>query len=225
MNSIIYQNFVENISPLTAYLLGYLWADGSLNSYKGNKVITISVIENDGKFLKELFLKTGEWKIYRHLMRTLPNNQPQLQIYKHERDFFEWLTKHGYETKSGGSMKNIINAIPIKFHNHFWRGYIDGDGYFTYKKKTGYNPTFGADSTFDQDWGCLENLCKSLNVHYYILRRQRKLGRNSELKVERRNDVIKIGEYLYQNSEGLRLERKKIKFEEIKAFKNKLHKS
>jgi hypothetical protein len=216
-----FENFV-NTTPMTAYLLGYLWADGHLYDYGRNRRITISVVENDGIYLLPLFEKTGIWRTYRHERKTCgPNSKPQLQIYIQDKQLFEWLKDCGYKKKSGKSPNLILNHIPENIHHYFWRGYIDGDGCF-YVRPNGKSPEFSISSTYNQDWASAKLLCKYLGIHYTIRKRIHKLGRGSCFIILRRNDIRKLGQYLYKDFDGIiGLTRKYDKYQKINSYNTK----
>lgn len=208
-----------NSSPTTAYLLGYLWADGYLYDSGRNRRININVVETDGKFLLPLFETTGIWRTYIHKRKTCgENSNSQLQIYVQDVPLFNWLKENGYKTKSGNDPKQILNNIPSQLHCYFWRGYVDGDGCF-YCRKNEKSPEFSVASSYNQDWTSLENLCKKLNIHYTIKRRHLKLGSGSHFIISRRNDIRKLGEYLYKDYDGvIGLQRKYDKYHQIHSY-------
>ncbi len=203
---------MEKDTPI--YLLGYLWADGYLNHTGYNRRITISVRSDDGDYLKNLFLETGEWRVY--LNPRKGHSSPQTQIYKQDIELFDFLEKSGYKTKSGSDPKAILKIIPESKRYLFWLGYFDGDGCF-YVRKNGKSPVFSVASCYEQDWSSLSKLCDELGIKWKVRKRVLKLGRGSEFLVQRRADIIKIGRFIYGDGR-IGLERKKQKYLSIKNY-------
>ena len=98
-------------------------------------------------------------------------------------------------------------------------GLSDADGCWYLNKNKCYQYTIS--STFDQDWKHITDIFDYLKIKYSIRRRVQKRKdslntKSSTVVVSNRNDVIKLGEYLYADDFiGLRR-----KYEKYLKFKN-----
>jgi hypothetical protein len=212
------ENFFENIdSPIKAYWLGFLFADGCVRNIKGGYVLKIklsvldenhlhSFINHIGSNQKELrddkstFIGSNG-KTYQSFGKTLLINSKKI---------VKDLIKLGcVQNKT----KNITfpdlreDLIP-----QFILGYFDGDGCITQgktKDKDYYRVTFtcGSESFLDS---ITENLKKadiqSISKYDYKT--------FYRLQISNKIDLLKLKNYFY-NNDGYCLERKKNKFSNI----------
>lgn len=120
------ENFFKKWSPEMAYVLGYLYADGSLEdaSYLRGKYIRVSSID------KLTIIKIREWLKSKHTIvkidppTTNGHKRYLLRIGNHA--LYDDLTKLGLYPNKSLTIK--FPNIPQKNFNHFIRGYFDGDG-------------------------------------------------------------------------------------------------
>lgn len=163
-----------------AYWLGFLYADGYINS-KANKV-SLRIKDNDAYILEE-FAKHLDSNIpikyYTHTHQ-LPNSEKMHTLHYAELticniNIKEDLIKHGcFENKT--LILNFPFHIPQELYRHFIRGYMDGDGCITYGSKqkcgnrdfkvsfcgtqellTGIQKIFGYNKTLTKRWNDNKN--------------------------------------------------------------------
>jgi hypothetical protein len=76
---------------------------------------------------------------------------------------------------------------------------------------------FNITSDLRQDWSFIENIFQYIDIESYKIRRyERKNGNSSIIGISNKCDIIKLGDYLYNNCGYIKLERKYNKFLEIK---------
>lgn len=121
------ENFFDKWKPEMAYVLGYLYADGSLEDapYLRGKYIRVTSVD------ESTIIKIKTWLQSEHKIVALKPNKNQktkirylLRIGSHK--LYNSLSKIGlYPNKS---LTIRLPEIPTKFVHHFVRGYFDGDG-------------------------------------------------------------------------------------------------
>ena len=211
--------FIDNVTKESAYILGLLWADGSLGNYK-NSNIRVEIVKDDLDNLSKIFEKTGKWSSYK---RVREHWKPIASFSVNNRPFFNFLIENDYKNKSMVSPLKILNIIPENLKHYFFRGLIDGDGCFYINQKQ-YTYQFTIASSYEQDWSYLENLLKNHDIKYSICKRQsinKKTGKtnsSSALRITNKNDIKKFGEFIYKDydSDQMGLNRKYKIFEQIK---------
>jgi hypothetical protein len=211
--------FIDEMTKESVYILGLLWADGSLGNDK-NCDIRVEIVKEDLDKLSEIFKKTGKWNYYE---RTRNKWKPIASFVINNRTFFNFLIENDYKNKSLVSPFKIIDIIPENLKHYFFRGLIDGDGCFYINQKQ-YTYQFTITSSYEQDWSYLENLLKNYDIKYSICKRQsinkktEKMNRSSVLRITNKNDIKKFGEFIYKDydSDQMGLNRKYKIFEQIK---------
>lgn len=234
--------FIENPNEITAYLLGFIWADGHLRVEKSktghiNYRIVIGINEEDGKYIKNLLDTTGKWA----------HNTQKRKIGKNIATFTcsnnilgKYLYDNDYESKSRGSADKILSKIPDNLKSYWFLGFLDGDGciYTPFNHTTTKNnPKAKIDFSgpFDQDWTFMKKLSDNLNISYSY-RQGRKTSKYNKISsfstfcYNGRINCLKFGYYLYfnYNLNKIGFYRKFKKFliivEDIKKMINNPHK-
>lgn len=182
--------FKENINEITSYILGILWADGSMC----HNMVGIESIESDLNEIEWLFLLTGKWNIR---TRTRKHWKPQKVFHISNSDFTKFLLENDYKNKSFVSADKILSLIPQRFKYLWFRGYWDGDGCFYYNEKWQLFQCT-ATGTINQDWTFLENLYKELSIRYSI-RRIKNKNSYSQIRITNKTDNIILINFLYQD--------------------------
>jgi hypothetical protein len=211
--------FIDEMSKESAYILGLLWADGSLGNDK-NCSVKVEIVKEDLQNLSRIFNATGKWNYYE---RVRGDWKPIASYSINNRIFFNFLIENDYKNKSLVSPFKIIDIIPENLKHYFFRGLIDGDGCFYINQKQ-YTYQFTVTSSYEQDWSYLENLLKNHDVKYSICKRQSinkktgKMNSFSVLRITNKNDIKKFGEFIYKDydSDEMGLNRKYKIFEQIK---------
>ncbi len=129
------EKFFEKWSPNMAYVLGYIYADGSLDDspYMRGKYIQITSIDEDS------IQRIKNWLSSEHKINTKKSNFIGgkicfiLRIGSHK--IYNDLFKLGlYPNKS---LTVSFPKVPRKYIGHFIRGYFDGDGCISFEKSKG----------------------------------------------------------------------------------------
>jgi hypothetical protein len=206
--------FSTNINENTAYILGLLWADGSMCS----NMVAIESNQKDLEPLKDLFLSTGNWNIR---YRKRKNWQPQTVFHISNKIFSSHLRYNDYNKKSFTSPDKILQIIPDNLKRFWFRGYWDGDGCFYLNKNTkAVHCT--ATSTYEQDWTFLQNLYISLNIKFSIRRVKKEKSSYSQIRITNQKGSLKLINYLYDSTNQIGFDRKRNKATLISdTFKDK----
>jgi hypothetical protein len=154
------------------------------------------------------------------LYKKKKNKQETAILKTSNRPLLEYLYSLDFNKKSFISPDKLIQKIPEKLQYYFFRGVVDGDGCFY----NGINTMiFSVTSSINQDWNYLEKLFKKLNVKYTIRQKNHNnknstISQSSLIEVIRIEDIIKIGDYIYTDFDGIGLMRK---YEKYLSFINR----
>jgi hypothetical protein len=192
----------EQMTPVNAYLLGFIWADGHVAFYRGSCKIEARFVTDDAIDILPLFQKTGKWGTYiqhplgcREATIATTNNRP----------FVEFLTNMDYITKSSAPATKILNYIPNHLKRYWWLGCMDGDGCFNIGNR---GQEIGIYSSYNQDWSYFDNLAKELNIEYHFAQQITKKGKSSRIRIVKKDSCIKFINFLYPNGYEFGLKRK-----------------
>lgn len=206
--------FINVQTPEAAYILGLIWADGTL----GNKYsVTLTCIKEDLEIIKPVFETIGSWGYFYRTPRGCKNQKEQLTIYNSNKDLYNYLMECGYGRKSWCSANLILNNIPNNLKKYWWRGYSDGDGCFYTTKFYQFFITSG----ISQDWSFMVDLSKELNVNYKILQKTVKAGSYSRFMLTGIKNLLAFGSYIYDTYETDKIGfyRKFKKYQEVVEWK------
>jgi len=204
--------FTEDFIKESVYILGLIWADGSVRDRK----IISSFRYDDGIIFEQFFNKTGQWKCS-DLMPT--RGKLQRKIIGYSTDLCEFLVKNDYNVKTSASADKILSKIPENLKHYWFRGLFDGDGYITYCTRGSYFLCIC--SSYEQNWRYMASLCEKLKIKYQIRQNIQKNGnKSSEFCITNKNGIKLFCEYIYGNRENdlIGLNRKYSKWIEIKNF-------
>lgn len=198
-------------TPETAYWFGFLMADGNINQYGKLQVMTSTEIQPHIEKLANFISSDIIVRSYTANTRChFQINHPELSM-----NLFSlgMMPRKTYE----------ILQIPEVFQNellihHYIRGYFDGDGWISIcasynKQYNKYYPKYvlGICSYHKKT---LENIQRHLPVVSRVIKKKNQ--HLYELLVTKRNDVLTIYNWLYQDShEDTRLLQKYNKFQKI----------
>lgn len=202
--------FMNVKTPETSYVLGLLWADGSLTKHE----VRIECIKSDIDKFYPTFIKTGNWNIF---SRARPGRKPQSTIYTSNRPLSEYLASHSYESNNICSADIIINKIPAELRHYWFRGLIDGDGCWYINEKN-HCYQFHLGGRYDQDWAFLKTILSKLDIKYSETKRISNKGhKDSIIRITGKSNLSKWGQYIYEGfpSDCIGLERKYNKYLEI----------
>lgn len=192
--------FREVASAESAYLLGYIWADGYV--YAGNRparggayIIRLDIVQKDYLCIKDVLEKTGDWTVDLR-KKQKESHQSQVGIRTGNKPLVVYLDSKGYGDKSRIAPSLILDMIPDHLKHYWWRGYFDGDGCFFLGPRA---CAFSFAGSLDQDWKEHESLLKSIGVSYRINQVRTSRGNSSNITCQNREGVFRLGQYIYKN--------------------------
>jgi hypothetical protein len=207
-------DFINFSTPFHVYILGLLWADGWLIHQYKKKEVRIELTYEDGNSITDVFSKTGKWSTY---IREKDNFRKARKGYVcNNNKFIDFLFENDYKTKSQTTPTKIFNKIPENLRKYFILGWSDGDGCFYYNENN-HQTQFTFAGSYEQDWSCVENIFKSLNIKNYKIKKTLVKNGNkySVIRITKKEELIKFGEFLYPNNYEFGLKRKYEKYNKI----------
>jgi len=204
-----FSNF-ENIDKKeVAYFLGFFWSDG----YISKNEITISIKSTDGEQILKVLNSFGDWRID-HITKKLRGKEyKQSCIRVNDKFIKEYLIENHYLDKSLTTPTKILSKISEDLKPYFFRGMIDGDGCFCSKNRSFFSIT----GNINQNWSEIEKLFNHLNIKYKITKKERSNGSSSYIVISNKKDIVKLGNYIYEDSyDNIGLLRKYKIYQEIK---------
>ena len=202
--------FITIKTPEIAYILGLLWADGTIRQHKYENTIALECQLEDIKIFLPIFLSTGKWKCY---YRNRINRKPQGCIRTNNKPLVNFLKDNDYNAKSIESAYKILSKIPVNLKHYWFRGFLDGDGCITKDGRIEFS------SSINQKWDFITLLFDSMNIKYKtrILTRivKGKTHSASSIRLSKKNS-IPFSKYIYQNYEydNIGLQRKYNRYKE-----------
>lgn len=201
------------------YVLGFIWADGHVNK----KQVSITVKSSDFNTIYDIVKKSFTTSTY-HRKKYLKQtgkyyNSSTITI--NDVKFKQFLIDNDFMIKSNTSPNKILKNITSDNIKHFLRGYIDGDGSFSIYNND-KTVKFNITSNVKQNWNFVEKILNDIEINKYKIHRYyRKTGNSSCVSISNKWDIIKIGDFIYKDSENTRFERKYNKYIDIKNSKIK----
>ena len=199
-------------TPEKAYFLGLFHADGSCtkqirNTYEELR-FQISLQEQDRyileRFCTEINLPTSRVKIYRS---NRENEQNKANLYISKKAF----TLHLVDLKS----ESLQHRIPENLKPDFIRGFFDGDGSI-YVRRNKNKILFYGVSYICLGW--IGNYILSNIPVELKLRADKRTPNLFSIETNKKENIIKLYEYMYNTATTLKLERKYKKFKEAFEF-------
>jgi len=232
--SVVLRNMSKNIinvydyinvkSPEIAYILGLLWADGHV-SFSNNKtktpIVKHSCVYYDSINSDTIFNKL-KWRRFESENKKSIGKNKMVTSWISSRELGDYLISYNYREKSNGT---FIYENFKELKSHFIRGLFDGDGCITISN-TGKNYKQTAiyfSSSENQDWSFLEEILNSINVKYRIRKLKDKLGESSQICIKDSKSIFKLCEFMYLESDNIRMERKYKKYLEFIKYKKKMN--
>jgi hypothetical protein len=183
---------------LVVYFLGFMWADGCIRS---NRIFMTLIKEDMLNSLEEILPKYGEWNF-----RNDKTKYRSFNVYC--KPYFDWLCGYDFHEKSSIPPTKLMDNLPKENLRYFFRGFLDGDGSFPLNKKTG-NVSFSVTGPYGYDWSFFTNVLDELLVKYTIRNVCKEYSKFSEVRVNKKNDILKISKFLYGDEwDGIGLKRK-----------------
>ena len=197
-----------NLDYRSAYVLGYLWADGYLVKNK----VDLCILESDGNELINIFNTTGSWTIYHRYRK---NRQPQIGFCTKNIPLGNLLNEYGFNDKSYIE-PNFITNYSKDIQRLFWLGFFDGDGCL-YSNWNNHCTQLTFAGTYEYEWALLSSFLDSINITYTIRKQVSDNGNKaSYLRITNRSYITQLLDYLYRDHE-LGLSRKRNKYLELKT--------
>lgn len=186
-----------NVStPESAYVLGFIWADGYLiDSFNNRNKIVTEISSRDAFDIIPLFQTTGKWTIAN---RSRKNRQPQTLITTSNKELYQHLLQCNYHAKSKVTADTILDTIPESLRSAWFHGYFDGDGcFYTRPSNCIYQTTITG--PIEQDWNFVERIYDSLGVKYSISRTSKPGSSCSRVRTSQKQSFLSIGRYMYSS--------------------------
>ncbi len=191
-----------------AYFLGLMYSDGSVT----DRSIVITLQERDGPILERFKKALAYTGPVRFGLRKKPNHQDSRILRIYSWGLVTGLSKHGcFRNKTYTLRYPVINS---EYNSHFIRGVFDGDGCIVNNGGNGYYFSITGNTYFLEDIN--EILCREIGISQGTI--SRKNVNNylfSAIQQSKRENLLKIRDYLYKDCEDLYIERKYNKFFEI----------
>ncbi|MFE4029189.1 LAGLIDADG family homing endonuclease [Priestia sp. YIM B13551] len=209
----INEEFFDTWTEESAYVLGYIWADGCLTKNKNN--YRVSFCSNDKEIVEKINrVMKSEYAISEYKGSYSTGFSKPRMIKK--------LRSFGLIERKSLDKKFPV-GIPSEFLRHFVRGYFDGNGYFTYEAwKNGKRRLISGFATgsgvfAEQLSGVVHELgMKHANVQH-IDRRKSGRGQYYQMRYYQR-DTVKLADVMYKDA-TIYMERKKKLYEECSFAK------
>jgi intein/homing endonuclease len=203
-----------------AYILGLIWADGHVTFANNNSrtpIVKHSCVSYDSAISDNIF-KYLKWRgFYSNNYKSLGKNEMSINWIS-SRELGNYLISENYRNKNNGT---YIYKRFERLKSHFLRGFFDGDGCFTISKSGNKYKQISIyfSSTHDQDWKFITDILDDINVEYKYRICEDKLGKSSQISIKKTESIINLCNFMYKDSEGIRLERKYSKYQEFINYK------
>ncbi len=182
-------------TPEVAYILGILWADGSLRNGKGGgNDIRLVLKAEDMDNIINIFNKTGSWG-YKKWVHNQNKNLVS-KLFCCDKPLYDHLSSLDYKIKSYASASKVLGRIPEHLRHYWWRGYFDGDGCISKNARS-----MCITSTVEQDWSFLnflpENLKRNVKRGGFTNSKNGKLNQYSRFILYQKDSRL-FFQYIYQ---------------------------
>ena len=202
--------------PEQVYSLGFLWGDGYLATFKSVCGETyyprITLKQDDFNEVLPLFATLCDWGHCKKIQKS--NGKIAINAYSGNNTLGHFLKMNDYIEKSHICPQKILSNIPDDLYYDWLRGYIDADGCF-YSNKTVNQ--FVLAGSYEQDWSEIERIFDKCNIRGYQTKRviSNKNHRYSQLRINSKYEILKLGNYIYPNGFSFGLRRKYEKYRTI----------
>jgi hypothetical protein len=212
-------DYLNVVKPEISYIYGLIYADGHV-SFSNNKSKTPIVKHTSVKYDSEVsdrIFKNLNWRNFNYENDLSLGKNTMSVNWISSKELGEYLISQNYREKHMGTF--IYNKFkPLT--NHFLRGFLDGDGCITTSNNGKYKQTsIYFSSSYLQKWEFITEILKKIDVKYKIRTNTDKLGKSSQICIHDSKSIYNLCEYIYKDSENIRLERKFNKYQEFLEYK------
>lgn len=225
LSKIDFDSIIDLSDPYILYLLGYIWADGSVTGNKKykNKYVTLAIAEEDGNELLPIINKLKINKDWTNHSYPQKNNwKTIMNISNFDWIFAEYLRRLGFCDKSSEPPTKLFSIIGDAYKKFFILGFFDGDG--SVSVAGGGEPTrisvcFAGPA--NQNWDFIIEFMNSIDIDCRISIDSRGKGSTSLVSIRKRKDCYKFLKFLYQERDTLKLGLSR-KFNKLKQYENNI---
>jgi len=210
----INESYFEHVdSPDKAYFLGLIYSDGNVH----HNTCRVSLVEDDAYILENISnilspKRTLHYKKPR-LMKNGNMSKPQKTLSFTNKKIIKDLEFLGvFPNKSLHLNFPTCEIVPDNLMSHFVRGYFDGDGSIS-NRKTAYKCSFVGSDSF----------CSGLSSYLINIGIQCCLYKESKVSrvvISNKTSILKLYQWMYEDSENFKLLRKYNKFIDMINFTN-----
>lgn len=216
--------YFQNIDSHTkAYFLGFIAADGCLQSNGYNSIGLTITIHNKDIFLLEKLKKELQSTVkILHLTTKMSytnknKNHNRLAIFN--KDLYNDIFKWGITPRKSLTMPNIIPNIPQEYRKSFILGYFDGDGCVMFQnqikiKNNKECPTRGLTILIRGTKEFLSGIVSELNIENYSI----SFDKTHKLSFSKKKEIVKFFSCYYNTN--IFLPRKRDRFLEKMSHKS-----
>ncbi len=200
-------DYIDVTDPKIAYILGLIWTDGCVvysNNNSKTPVVKHTAVyyDNFSNIFQDL-----NWRTFKSENNKSIGKNTMVTSWISSRELGDYLILNNYRNKVLGTE---IFKTSHKLLAHFVRGLFDGDGCFSMSnigtKYKQFHITFS--SCYEQNWNFLTNILDNINVKYKHRLCVDNLGKSSQLNIIDSISIYNLCEFMYEDSESIRLERK-----------------
>jgi intein/homing endonuclease len=203
--------------PYTAYVMGFIWADGWLQG-RNNKyeIVNVEITQED---FNEIYYLFDKLKI--HLFsskRNRPNRKPQATLRYSDINFIDFLIENDFVNRKEKGFKKILSCFNEFTIPYFIKGLFDGDGCF-YLNVNNKACQISLCSSLNQKYEGLEEIIEELNINFTIYKRKTSKEGYSQLRITSKDGCGKLINFL-GNSRNIGLPRKNYKIDLMMNYVN-----
>lgn len=211
-------------SPLAAYVLGFIWADGYISvDTNGIKVL---IAAQDGPEIWALLKRSANsWTCCRAKNHADENGERRWSMGISHYEFRQFLLENEYTVKTGASPDKILTLVSDELKHYWWRGYFDGDGCFSLisetRSKVAKRALITLTSCKEQDWSFAVRLFNDLGIEYKKCYTKTERGYNSSLRLQKHQSIDRFSSYIY-SGEQFGLSRKRATYYQYKEYRDQM---
>lgn len=207
-------NFFEKWTPESAYIYGFILADGYIK-YKYGKQKTTCLEFELADYDSDILYKIKDALEYEGEVKFSKRNTCKLAISNTK--IVEDLIKKGISTENKTFESSYPSTLPDELANHFIRGVFDGDGTIYYRDLNSptYDVTLKLMGTKNLLSSIKDIISKKFNVKNISIIDQNKYNSNVYTFTIKSNETLKIFDWMYEGS-TIHLDRKYNKYKDYK---------